>query len=472
MRLSQYIDRQPKKRRKSRSASSGMVSNVAKHGSFVSMLTIWGAALLGLSVLVLPASAIARMSMITGAGTLFGFAQFAFAAVAALFGGAIAFIAARGIRNHAMRDTVGNAIVSVVQSRNIEPIDPSSELGSASLDEPIEAEESHAETSAEFEEVPEGEAASVQADAQPIPGEPVERGNKLGAPQEETPETPEEPLIKRKHFQTALIEECEDATCEAAESPKASQPERETEQVSEPAAMTASIITTKPRQGGSNRKVGTPMGGSAWSLTQFDPGIKPPPPAAPPLPESITKELEEPAPEIAPESAPEPESAPKHAEPLADTPRSLDLAEFAELPGRNAVWVEEPAPQEDSKPVSESEPVSAITDAPLAAQAPSISALEKLRQTPTEELSLVQMVERFAGALHEHQEAERKRQPGTGPKRDAALATALKALDLFSESGFDMGGESLPAQANDKLGETESELREALAKLQSLSGAA
>ena len=97
------------------------------------------------------------------------------------------------------------------------------------------------------------------------------------------------------------------------------------------------------------------------------------------------------------------------------------------------------------------------------------SALEKLRQKPTAELSLVEMVERFAGALHQHQEAERARQDTNAPGRDVALAEALKALTLFTEGGFDKAG---AAPATNQLGETERDLREALTKLQTLRGAA
>ena len=102
---------------------------------------------------------------------------------------------------------------------------------------------------------------------------------------------------------------------------------------------------------------------------------------------------------------------------------------------------------------------------------------------PTSELSLVQMVERFAGALHDHQNSARVRGDFAQNGRDAALAEALKALTLFTESGFDpagydigrgaaghaAGASGLPEGAIDH---TERELRQALAKLQSLRGAA
>ncbi|MCK0129593.1 hypothetical protein [Erythrobacter sp. F6033] len=186
-----------------------------------------------------------------------------------------------------------------------------------------------------------------------------------------------------------------------------------------------------------------------------------------------------------------------------DRPRELNLAEFAATPGRNAVWIENEIGEDD---IDEDDrlpevddwgdarvesgvdsgadaPVDASVDAPieepvarvpLAAQiAPSAqTALEKLRQAPVEELSLVHMVERFAAALHDHQDAERKR-PGSqrSPGQDASLAAALKALTLFTEEGFDAEVE-LSGEKADALRDTTRELRDALAKLQDLRGAA
>jgi hypothetical protein len=122
--------------------------------------------------------------------------------------------------------------------------------------------------------------------------------------------------------------------------------------------------------------------------------------------------------------APEPESEPA----LADTPagpRALDLAEFGALPGRNAVWVEE-APV-----VSLPQPVSV---APEPVPAPGTAALARLRATPPSELSLAQMVERFAGALHEHRAVQPARALSAADlaAREAALAEALKALASLS----------------------------------------
>jgi hypothetical protein len=158
------------------------------------------------------------------------------------------------------------------------------------------------------------------------------------------------------------------------------------------------------------------------------------------------------------------------AEPAAPAaPLALDLAEFAALPGRNAVWVEEPAaPVAASEPVAEAEmaplpatgsapePVAGPVAVPAAPRPVSPSAIERLRAVPTSELSLVQMVERFAAALHEHQSAPPGRADQAG--RDAALAEALKALAAFSQ--------------NDDTVPQSEPLRAALSRLQELRGAA
>lgn len=151
-------------------------------------------------------------------------------------------------------------------------------------------------------------------------------------------------------------------------------------------------------------------------------------------------------------------------------PLELDLEEFGALPGRNAVWVEagsilgtSPAPD---APALAAAPVAPVAEPALQAVAPTTprppapSAIEHLRAVPTSELSLVQMVERFAAALHEHQSAA----PGQSAYRadqagrEAALAEALKALAAFSP-------DDNPAARGEPL-------RAALTRLQELRGAA
>lgn len=172
-------------------------------------------------------------------------------------------------------------------------------------------------------------------------------------------------------------------------------------------------------------------------------------------------------------SAPAREPAP---EPV---PVELDLAQFAELPGRNAVWVEElpaaaaepeAAPEPEAEPEQQPDPVADIRARRLRAvaaplpPAPGTAALARLRAVPPSELSLAEMVERFAGALHEHRETPPTRALSAADlaAREAALSEALKALAALSG-----GAAALPARPK-----RDEPLRAALAQLQPQRGAA
>lgn len=171
---------------------------------------------------------------------------------------------------------------------------------------------------------------------------------------------------------------------------------------------------------------------------------------AEPQPEPASVPEAAPAPAAAPE--PQPLDVAEAAAPAAApaSPQELDLAQFAALPGRNAVWIEEPVA------AAAPAPASATLVRSAALRPPSPSAIERLRAVPTSELSLVQMVERFAAALHEHQSAPTG---STGlAARDAALAEALKALAVLSR---------------DSEAQTQSEpVRAALGRLREMRGAA
>lgn len=145
----------------------------------------------------------------------------------------------------------------------------------------------------------------------------------------------------------------------------------------------------------------------------------------------------------------DPQPAP--ASEAVSAPRELDLAEFAELPGRNAVWVEEVVPAAPAALEPAPQPVAAAPANPVAdvrarpARAdsaplpvPGSAALARLRAVPASELSLAEMVERFAGALHEVRETAPGRNLGPGDvvAREAALAEALKALEALSGKGL------------------------------------
>ncbi|MFO6448793.1 hypothetical protein ACLBKU_16790 [Erythrobacter sp. NE805] len=164
----------------------------------------------------------------------------------------------------------------------------------------------------------------------------------------------------------------------------------------------------------------------------------------------------------------EPEPAP---EPYEDAPPALDLAAFAELPDHDPVWVEEASPSPEPaaaapQPARQSEaaaPEPRRTVAPLRPPAPGTAALARLRATPVSELSMAQMVERFAGALHEHRAAAPTRGLDAGElaAREAALAEALKALAVLTGAG-----------APPPVGDAEEPLRAALSRLHPRQGGA
>lgn len=382
MRLSQYIERAPEVRRKKVKPAK---ASITKHAAFLPILSLWGAALLGLTVLVLPEPLITRFSALTYGAVTGAAARLAFTAIATLLGGGLAFVIGGAMRSAALKQDDTRSIASAMHARNTRPIDPLSELGSPSLDAPLEEEPLVAKREdAEFESLAGAEAEADKREA--TLGELSKRGYEIEKPDDvaaagaaKSHAKEDEIAFTHKEFQRALIESCEGATCEASPAP-----------VDEPETVSPLVSKrTKKRAG---------------------------PPAD------------------------------------ATAPRELDLAEFSDLPGRNAVWVEGEA------------------GAPQAHAPAPANALEKLRQTPPDKLSLVEMVERFAGALHEHQQSERTRHPDGPSGRDAALVEALKALTLFTEQGFDH--ETAAPSPNEQLGKTERELREALAKLQTLRGAA
>lgn len=167
-------------------------------------------------------------------------------------------------------------------------------------------------------------------------------------------------------------------------------------------------------------------------------------------------------------SEPRPEPA---IEP-APAPRELDLAGFAAIPGRNAVWVEEtpePLPLAEAAEDFAAEPLAPepVVSAPVTELRqsaplpdPGTAALARLRAVAPSELSLAEMVERFAGALHEHRTSPPARALTAADlaAREAALAEALKALAALS-------GDTTGDHAREPL-------RAALAQLQTRRGAA
>jgi hypothetical protein len=148
-------------------------------------------------------------------------------------------------------------------------------------------------------------------------------------------------------------------------------------------------------------------------------------------------------------------------EALDKAPRELDLAEFAVMPGRNAVWVED-APVAEAAPEPQPAPAP-VASAPApglrsvqAPPDPGTAALSRLRAVPANQLSLPQMVERFAGALHEHRASAPARALTAAEiaAREAALAEALKALAALS-------GDQAQASASEPLRDALAQFRDA-----------
>lgn len=397
----------PRKHKSSARKSASFLS-VPKHRAFVPMVTIWGGLLLALMIAVLPDQPIARVSSLTGIYLPLLITRIILAAGIGLAGALLGYIVASALSHRTKLMDGEGGLVFTLKSRDVQPINPVSDLGSESLDAPFEETPSHGlaepaefpeadDTSPAFETAGEwvgervGERVGDQAgQREPKLGELAQRGYDIPAPEDFEGEASRaakgEWAFTRKHFKDALIESCEGATCEAAQTPDAVH-------VSD---TLANLRNPKPR--------------------------------------------------------------------------ALDLSEFASLPERNGVWVE----GETAKPVPRQKPEAAPSPAPehayTSAPKQSENALEKLRQKPAENLSLVEMVERFAGALHEHQTQERARAVEGEAAREAALAEALKALALFTQRGFDQGTR---ARSNDNvIGQTEQELRSALARLHDLRGAA
>lgn len=114
----------------------------------------------------------------------------------------------------------------------------------------------------------------------------------------------------------------------------------------------------------------------------------------------------------------------------APPPREVDLGTFANLPGRNAVWVEEPAN------AGWQAPAAALHPDP--APRPISAAIARLRAVPPTQLSLCEMVERLAAALQEYQADESNAAEAAGGSagdREALLEEALGALGKVTARG-------------------------------------
>ncbi|MEP3051930.1 MAG: hypothetical protein ABJP48_04215 [Erythrobacter sp.] len=353
-------------------------ASIAAHRIFVPMISAWGAALGGLTLAVLPAATIAKITTLMQLGILGTNARLVLALFAALFAGLIAFAIARAIRTSAEQKTLSKT-EAAFSADALRPIDPGTELGSESLDAPIDEEDWHEEEQPEETEFESDELLE------------------LGEEQEFEPE-------RFGDFEEAA--NAQDLDDDVWFDPPAIAPEFD--------HVTAT--------------------GDELDEAAFEPLELGEFPQDPEIDEALPEDL------IA-----------------SDNPESPigDEHEF-ELELNPATIVE------DGHDVLSPAAVPDIFQE---------SAIERLRRIPTDELSLVQMVERFAAALHEHADVHG---PAGQPRRDAALAESLRALSLLSDgprASSERDG-SDTAQNEDRTEATERELRDALAKLQQLSGAA
>ena len=332
---------------------------IAQHPRFTLTLSVWGAALIGLSVLALSSVDIARVSMVAGLGALGHSARFVFPAIGAVIGAVGAFVLAYILVQLASLPVRLRPAAALEHGR-VRPID-TDELGSESLDAPLE-------------EAPFATSIEPEVDCEPSRDEVLELH--------------------------AVIESGDEGVFELN------------------------------------------------ALTELDP----------PLDEDDEPEAEEAA-ELF--RSPEPGlNIDAFRQILADENRRYEERELAA--GREPIDIG-PAP----------------TIGSIAPQA--ASAIDKLRDTPPEELSLVQLVERFAAALHDAQarslhDLSTDRLVHESAARERALAKALKALEIFTGRGFGADSPSaftdVPNGNEAAIDETERDLRDALSKLQTLRGAA
>lgn len=107
----------------------------------------------------------------------------------------------------------------------------------------------------------------------------------------------------------------------------------------------------------------------------------------------------------------------------------------------------------------------------FATPATATSGIARLRETAPQDLSLVELVERFAAALQDSQDKAPREIAAGNSGRERALAEALKALETLTH-GDTAGGAPGAGSGAGSLNETERDLREALTRLQRVRGAA
>ncbi|KWV91544.1 hypothetical protein [Erythrobacter sp. YT30] len=415
---------------RAQSRSSGRFA-IASHPIFKPALIAWAALIVALAILILPANLIERLSLLTSLSILGENARVILAVIGAVAGGTIGF----GVAAMLKRKLAGDHGDFEEEEETVLPIDPAEELGSDSLDAPIET--------AEFEEI------EQEAPAAPEEVEAVDEVSEEPAPTQgrrrslaqlargDADKNADDPDLIFPNFGSEEEPELE-----------VEQPEIEAETADE-----GTLVVEEPQA--DKRSVDLPDIASAQSALDalISSGAAPFEPAAEVEIGEASEDVE-----------------------LAQPPRSMGLEEFGAMPGRNAVWVEEIAEEAEefvSIPESESEaePAPVMTEA-LSPEIP--AALAKLRATPIEELSMMQMMERFAAALEDRKRAE-KAQTGrlSDPAEKQAFAHGLRELNTAAGETRNDIAQFEDSNASEIDVETESaKLRDALDKLADLRGAA
>ena len=183
-------------------------------------------------------------------------------------------------------------------------------------------------------------------------------------------------------------------------------------------------------------------------------------PAEEPAAEAIAGE------EIAEEAASE--------EPVADGLRvDSSPCEFEEILSQDdtaAVEETDPAPAAGHEPTPEPEAVEAVCEEDeTRIVAPGLA---RLRERDPADMSLVELIERFAGALAERRE-DAERDPEFRDRAQPIIAEALRALTAHGAAGQMVhvhGNAALALSTREQADVTEAALRNALEKLQQMSG--
>lgn len=417
---------------RARSRSGGLLA-ITSHPIFKPALMGWAGALVALIILVLPVSLIERLTVLAGLEFVGDFARYIFAIIGGVVGAGIGLVLALALKGELPRrrsewsdddgegeyDAGGEAHYEIEPDGDIHPIDPTTELGSESLDAPIET--------AEFEEIvePADAAPLAQAEDNEVSAEP--HASETGDP--EISET-DAPQGRRRGLAQLVRDE------EAISDPDDAFPNYGQDEMAVPEDNTE--LTDCSQADDDEGPLGTCEASDTFEKADDSGQDDPEEEVALPDAESAQTALD--ALDALIQSSAQDESSV-----LDSVPAAMGLEEFAALPGRDAVWVEDTGLSADSKPAQND---------------PSISpALGKLRATPLEELSLVQMIERFAAALEDRKAARADAPPD---RRDQQLAETLKSVTAPTE----------PDSPDTQLDEEDAKLRDALDKLADLRGAA